>query len=297
MVDSPPPRDQQIEKSSEATVAEAVAAAIDSEQNLCVLEAQLANEEIANRKKQQEKDKVQVKAEAQEKQSEVEEVDSADEKSDGSEKTVKQEEAESEETEMDMDAQSPDEEQEKDSPDVGEQCAKSEEPEEKPQETNDVASNVDENNNEKTVDNSSKEQNKEEETSGSESGGEQPEQPEVKVQETDIDEPEVTPSEPTDDKQEEWARLTAEAQRQLAAGKILGAAVRNERRVYLIEWTSGGHQVLTDTEVKRDWPQLLIQFYEKNIHWIRTKKKNSSNAIKSALSKQSKVDFKHKKLN
>ena len=52
-------------------------------------------------------------------------------------------------------------------------------------------------------------------------------------------------------------------------GTILGAADRKGSKVYLIEWSNGEHQILSETEVKEKWPQLLIKFYEENIHWLK----------------------------
>lgn len=52
-------------------------------------------------------------------------------------------------------------------------------------------------------------------------------------------------------------------------GTILGSALRSDTRVYLVKWSTGTRQVLTQTEVKEKWPQLLIKFYESNIHWLK----------------------------
>lgn len=52
-------------------------------------------------------------------------------------------------------------------------------------------------------------------------------------------------------------------------GSILGSAVRSGIRVYLVRWSTGTRQVLTHSDVKEKWPQLLIKFYESNIHWLK----------------------------
>lgn len=52
-------------------------------------------------------------------------------------------------------------------------------------------------------------------------------------------------------------------------GLILGSAVRSGIRVYLVKWSSGARQVVPETDVKEKWPQLLIKFYESNIHWLK----------------------------
>jgi hypothetical protein len=72
-----------------------------------------------------------------------------------------------------------------------------------------------------------------------------------------------------DTSQVAWEVLWKKAQEQLEEGFILGPATRNGKRVFLVEWRDGRHQVLTETEIKAFWPQLLIRFYEKNIYWMK----------------------------
>lgn len=74
---------------------------------------------------------------------------------------------------------------------------------------------------------------------------------------------EILPSNPKDDDSDNLINTGC------AQGVILGSAVRSGIRVYLVRWSTGARQVLTHDDVKEKWPQLLIKFYESNIHWLK----------------------------